>query len=99
MENVLYSFNVWLKKPSTLLYVHGAGSSSASIQFDTIITLFGQDLDDALRNMPDDYINHRIVRVEYPIGWPNFPIWPPSTCTAGVVGVNPITGEHYLRRV
>ncbi len=97
MENVLYSFNVWLMKPSSLLYIHGTGTSS--IQFDTIITLFGQDLDDALRSMPDDYINYKIVKVEYPIGYPNFPIWPPSTCTAGAVGVNPITGEHYLRKV
>lgn len=98
MENVLYSFNVWLAKPITLLYVHGNGTS-ASIQFDTIITLFGEDLDDALKRMPDEYINYKIVKVEYPIGWPHFPLFPFSTCTAGAVGVNSITGEHYLRKV
>lgn len=96
MNKVLYSFNVYFKNPMNQWYVNG--SSSVAMQWDTIVTIYGSNLEDAIKNLPEEYEDYNIVKVEYPIGYPNFPILPLSTCSLGVVGVN-LNGNNYLRKV
>lgn len=71
-SNLLYSFSIYLQN-SMNQWCH-YDTSSMSIQWDTILTLFGSDLEDAMKNVPDEYQGWRIVNVDYPIGYQNFPI-------------------------
>lgn len=96
MNKVLYSFNVYFKNPMNQWCVNG--SSYLAMQLDTIVTIYGSNLEDAIKNLPEEYEDYNIVKVEYPIGYPNFPIFPLNTCSLGVVGVN-LNGNNYLRKV
>lgn len=87
---VIYSFEVYLRRPTNNLIL-GDGTFTSTVRFDTIITLMGSNLDDALLKMPEEYRDYDVIRVDYPIGYPNFPLFPPSTSTAGY--------EYNLRKV
>jgi len=83
MNKVLYSFNIYFKNQIGGWSING--SSSTAMHWDTIITVYGSSLEDAIKNLPEEYGDCNIVKVDYPIGYPNFPLFPPSTSTGGVV--------------
>lgn len=78
---VFYSFNIYLKNPNNVWTK--SNSSTCSIQWDTIIILCGSNLEDAVSKIPEEYRDWKIVKVDYPIGYPNFPMFSPSNNTAG----------------
>lgn len=96
MSIILYSFNIYLKNPENKWSTSGTGT--VAIQWDTMVTVYGSNLDDAMKNIPEECEKYSIVRVDYPTGYPNFPIFPPSVSPAGSVGVDS-NGNHFLRKV
>lgn len=89
-HKILYNFSVYLSRPYNMC----AGITCVS--WDIMVTLYGSNVEEALKTMPEEYANWKIHKVEYPIGWPHFPLFPPSTCTAGAVGVD-LNRQLYLR--
>ncbi|MEK6829542.1 MAG: hypothetical protein AABY15_05470 [Nanoarchaeota archaeon] len=94
---IIYCFNVYLKDPSNVWNTCYPGTSSSAIEWDTMITLFGSNADDALKSMPEEYEGWAINKIDYPLGYPHFPLFPFSTTPSGAVGVDS-NGNHYLRK-
>lgn len=94
---VLYSFNIYMKKlcHGWSIFVDGNMTSSATIPWNTMITLYGSNLDEALKKMPEEFHDWTIINVDYPMGYHHYPLFAPSTCTVGAYS----SGENYLRIV
>ena len=81
VKKVWYGFNFYMKNPNNNWGFNGI--TTAALQWDTMITLYGHSLENAMLQMPEEYEGYRIVKVDYPTGYPSFPLFPPSTSTAG----------------
>jgi len=96
---ILYNFTIYFRKPN----LFGAcdlfrGSTTAvGPQWDTAVTVMASTAEEAIKQLEEGYSHMIIVKVDYPDGWPNYPFFSPSTCSAGAVEIDSITGEHKLR--
>lgn len=77
MNQTLYSFNIYFKNHTNGWSINN--SSSASIYWDTIVTVYGLNFEDAVDNLPEEYKDCNIVKVDYPIGYTNFNTSPQNT--------------------
>ncbi len=97
---ILYSFTIYFRHPRLFGACNLFNNTSSVVdQWDKSITIMASSVKDVMENLPDGFDSMEVVKVEYPSGWPNFPLFPPSTCSSGAVEINSITGEHYLRAV
>ena len=95
---ILYSFTIYLRQPRLIGFCSLFPNTSTSVEWDSAITIMASNVDEALKNIPEGYEHMEIVKVDYPGGWPHFPLFPPSICSSGAVGVDSY-GNHYLRAV
>jgi len=95
---ILYNFTIYFRHPN----LFGAcslfnGSTTGGAHWDTAVTIMASTAKEAMEKLEEGYSHMEIVKVDYPGGWPHFPTFPSSTCSAGAVEVDSITGEHKLR--
>ena len=95
---ILYNFTIYFRHPN----MFGAcdlfrGTTTAVEQWDEAVTVLASTAKEAMEELEEGYSHMEIVKVEYPGGWPHFPLFPASTCSAGAVFVDAATGEHKLR--
>jgi hypothetical protein len=64
---VAYSFNFYFRSPANSWC--NISPSSIAMQWDTILTVFGMNLQDAMMQIPEDFEGWSIVKVDYPIGF------------------------------
>lgn len=62
-----YSFNFYFRSPANSWC--NLSPSSIAIQWDTILTVFGLNLQDAMMQIPEEFEGYSIVKVDYPIGF------------------------------
>lgn len=96
---ILYNFTIYFRHP----HLFGDCSLfpttiSPIYQWDSAVTVLASTADEVMKNIPEGYEHMEIVKIDYPAGFPHFPLLPSSTCSAGAVGVDSF-GNHYLRAV
>ena len=97
---ILYSFTIYFRHPRLFGACSLFNNTSSNVeQWDKSITVMASTAEEAMKELEDGYSHMEVVKVDYPGGWPHFPSFPPSTCSAGAVSVDSLTGKHYLRAV
>ena len=97
---ILYNFTIYFRYPN----LFGAcelfrGQTTAGPRWDKSISVFATTAAEAMEMIPEGFEDMEVVKVEYPGGWPNFPLFPVSTTPMGSVSMDSMTGELKLRAV